>query len=331
MVRPSVLGAAAILLACVACGWLSLVSGSVGSSWLAPLGQDHPLVGKIWDVEARRLILPEELVQGLVGRCYILLGEKHDNPDHHRIQAWIISGLVAGGLEPAVAFEMFRPDQRQAIETARATHPGDADHLAAAVGWDRTGWPSFPIYRPVIEAVLEAALEIRAANLSPNELRGLHERGIDALDPAFTKRFALDRPLPDAPRATLEDDIRRAHCGHGSESMINAMVLIQRARDARMAESLLASSGAKGVVLIAGSGHARRDYGVPAYLALEASEELISSVAMVEVRDGSEDAPAYVEGSRDKVFDFLWFTPRVDDIDPCEKYRKHLERMRKSE
>jgi hypothetical protein len=26
-------------------------------------------------------------------------------------------------------------------------------------------------------------------------------------------------------------------------------------------------------------------------------------------------------------FDYVWFTPAVDDEDPCEKFRKPLERM----
>jgi len=27
-------------------------------------------------------------------------------------------------------------------------------------------------------------------------------------------------------------------------------------------------------------------------------------------------------------FDYVWFTPRVDESDPCEKFREQLEKMR---
>jgi hypothetical protein len=29
-------------------------------------------------------------------------------------------------------------------------------------------------------------------------------------------------------------------------------------------------------------------------------------------------------------FDYVWFTPRVDDEDPCEKFKSQLDRMKKS-
>lgn len=29
-------------------------------------------------------------------------------------------------------------------------------------------------------------------------------------------------------------------------------------------------------------------------------------------------------------FDYVWFTPRVDDKDPCEKFKSQFDRMKKS-
>jgi uncharacterized iron-regulated protein len=305
-----------------------LLMNGFGARWQAPLERGHPLVGKIWDAKGGHFILPEELVGHLSDRRLVLLGEKHDNPDHHRIQGWIIRGLVAGGRRPAVAFEMFSPDQLPAIEAARETRPRDAEHLAEAAGWDKTGWPDFALYRPIVEAVLDGGLQIRSANLSRTELSELRAEGIESLESAFVERFALARPLPEAQQAALATEIRDAHCGHASEEVIGSMVLVQRVRDATMAQSLLTVDGAQRVVLIAGTGHARKDRGVPAYLALEATNEQISSVGIVEVVRDVEDAARYVAGDGDRLFDFLWFTPRIDDLDPCEKYREQLEKMK---
>src|ERR671930_2741560 len=84
-------------------------------TWHIGMGQDHPLVGQIWDVEAARLIDTTTLVQRLTNGRFVLLGEKHDNPDHHRLQAWILKQLSVAGRRPAVAFETFTPDQPPAI------------------------------------------------------------------------------------------------------------------------------------------------------------------------------------------------------------------------
>src|SRR5919197_5092223 len=84
-------------------------------TWHIGMGQDHPLVGQIWDVEAARLIDTTTLVQRLTNGRFVLLGEKHDNPDHHRLQAWILGALLDAGRPPAVGFEMFAVDDGPAI------------------------------------------------------------------------------------------------------------------------------------------------------------------------------------------------------------------------
>src|SRR6266480_2784062 len=93
------------LLALVALAFLAF---SPLPEWQSPLGRDHALIGTIWDVRAGVAITPETFVTRVAARRFVLLGEKHDNPDHHRLQAWVVGALIAAGRRPAVAFEMFR-------------------------------------------------------------------------------------------------------------------------------------------------------------------------------------------------------------------------------
>src|SRR5512145_3183951 len=83
-------------------------------AWKAPLGREHPLVGRIWDTRAGRFVIPTQLVGELARARYVLLGERHDNPDHHRVQATLVRALLAAGRRPAVAFEMFTADDAPA-------------------------------------------------------------------------------------------------------------------------------------------------------------------------------------------------------------------------
>ena len=96
-----------------------------------------------------------------------------------------------------------------------------------------------------------------------------------------------------------------------------------------MAKSLLDGVGTDGIVLIAGAAHARRDRGVPAYLILEEPDAQIASVGLVEVQLDRDNPLDYSSETLAGLFDYLWFTPRVDDLDPCEKYRDQLEKFRK--
>ena len=300
----------------------------LGPPWEAALEREHALVGRIWDTRERRFITPQALVQDVSVSRFLLLGEKHDNPDQHRIQAWIIRELVLKSRWPAVAFEMFSPDQLPGLRDHLASHPRDAMGLARAVRWKESGWPDFELYRPVVEAALEAELEIYPANLSRAELAALRHGDFDTLEQSFVRRFGLDQPLSTERYAIMAEDIRESHCGYVSGAAIPPMIEVQRGRDARMAQTLLDGARRDGIVLIAGAGHARRDRGVPSYLVLEEPEAKISSVALMEVESGANQPVDYLDRRRTPAFDYLWFTPRVDDVDPCEKFREQLEKLK---
>src|SRR5262249_11227032 len=79
---------------------------SVGEhDWLTKLDRDSPLVGKIWDAGAAAFVSPSAMLERLSRAKFVLVGERHDNPDHHRLQAKVIAELVARGRRPAVVLE----------------------------------------------------------------------------------------------------------------------------------------------------------------------------------------------------------------------------------
>jgi len=291
---------------------LLFVASAPLPEWQSPLGRDHPLAGTIWDVGAGTAITPETLITRLASRRFVLLGEKHDNPDHHRLQAWVVGALIAAGRAPTVAFEMFRADQADAIARHLAASPNDSQGLGDALDWKRSGWPAWSMYEPIVAAALGAKLRVVPANLSQAATAAVR-RG--ALDSAEVTRLGLDRPLPDDVRQRLADEIRDGHCGQLPEQHIAPFVGVQRARDASMAAAMRGAGG-DGAVLIAGVGHVRRDMGVPRVL----PDAETASVGFLEVRTGMTAVPAVP-------VDYVWLTPRVDDRDPCERFRKDLEKI----
>jgi uncharacterized iron-regulated protein len=298
-------------------------------SWQAPLRQDHALVGRIWDVAAGAFIDRVTLVERLRQGRFVLLGEKHDNPDHHRLQTWLLRALIAAGRRPAVGFEMFTVADAPALAQQLAAHPGDTDGLAGAVNWQHSGWPAWAMYRSIAEAALQANLPIVATSLAPAMVRALGQSGAEALDATLTARLGLDHTLAADTQTAMAEEIREAHCGHASEQQINAMILIQRARDAQMAESLAAAGQQDGAVLIAGAGHVRRDYGIPAYLGSKTPGVSVISVAFLEVSQDLREPTAYAARFRRQTlpFDYVWFTPRVDEQDPCAAFEESLKKL----
>lgn len=301
--------------------------------WKTTLHADHPLVGVIWDVAAGARISPDELAARLAREPIVLVGERHDHPDHHAIQAWVVTALAASGRRPVVAFEMLDASQEPALRRHLSESPGDAAGLGAAVGWAQSGWPDWALYRPIAEAALGAGLGLRSANLGRDETKALSKGGPGALDPALASRLGLAKPLPEAQRAAIEREIVEGHCGHAPGDALPRMIDVQRARDAHLALALReAAAEADGAVLIAGNGHIRKDHAVPARLREQDPSSRVVSVAVLEVIPGRERAEEYAvdpgAAEAGRLYDYLWFTPRLDDDDACEKYRRELEGMK---
>ena len=308
----------AIVLVLLAAAGCAARGGVTLAPWQAPLEREHPLTGRIWDVRTARFVERDALARRLTGARYVLLGEKHDNPDHHQIQAALVRALLASGRRPAIAFEQLTADQAPALARHLASAPRDAAGLAEAVNWKRSGWPDFALYQPIVEAALNAGVPVVAGNLGTATIRSVARGEPGAVPPELSTRYGLDRPLAPAAQARLTAEIRDAHCGHLPAARVDSMVLAQRARDATLADSLVSRADADGGVLIAGVGHVRADHGVPLYLAARTPSVPIVVVAPLEARDGltkPEDYAAQFDGALP--FDFVWFTPRMDYKDPC--------------
>lgn len=285
----------------------------------------RPAPGRILDTRANGTIDESTLLDRLAGVRFVLLGERHDDPEDHRLQARVLQGLVDRGRRPAVVFEMLSADVAPALAKVLAGPHPTAEALRRAVGWDESGWPPFAIYAPVFETALATGLPIVAGNLSAAALKQVGHGGLDALDPALRASLLLDAPLPEAGRAFLAEDVRTGHCGLLPESVVPRMVDVQAARDASLAAAMArAAQGADGAVLIAGAGHVQRQWDVPFWLRGREPGAKPASLAFVEV------APDQVRpGDEAGLFDYVWYTEPLDTGDPCVVYHEQLEKLRK--
>jgi uncharacterized iron-regulated protein len=259
-----------------------------------PQPATRPLEGRIWDVRAEKFVGADEALARAARATHVILGETHDNAEHHRLQRRALQALPG---TRALAMEQFDSEHQAAIDAAQAKKAG-AEAIADAGRFDRKGW-NWPLYRPLVELAVERGWPIIAANLSRSEARRI------VANPALS-------PLPPAPAVTqqLERDIAENHCGERPQpKLLAGMVEAQRARDARMASLMKGRT-----VLITGNGHARRDVGVPLYL----KDPGVVSVAFLETEPGKTAPREYLRDFYSKAsFDFVWFTARHPRADPC--------------
>ncbi len=232
-----------------------------------------------------------------------VLGEVHDNPAHHAVQATRVAGIAP----KALVFEMLTP-----IDAAKVTLElrDDATALAAALNWQGNGWPSFSDYYPIFAAAPEAA--IFGAGVPREEARDVAKVGIAAAFGEGAQAFGLTEPLSGEEQSAREQLQGDAHCGALPPEMLPLMVDIQRLRDASLARSALDAMAQTGgpVAVITGNGHARSDWGIPALIGW--SNPAVSVYTLGQGEDGTPP---------DGVFDEVAYAPAPERSDPCEVFR----------
>ncbi len=320
------------LLAVALSGCESASQGPEDGRWISPLHQDHPLAGRVWVPSDRRFATAGEVYGALQDADFVLVGEKHNNADHHRYQSLLIREMLAQRRQPAIVFEMLTENQQAALDSHLADSPRDSAGIGEAVGWEARGWPAWRMYQPIADAALAYDAPLRAGGLDREATRAVSSQGVEALGAARARRLRLDEPIGAAMRAGMRGEIHESHCGQLPEQMLDPMVTVTLAKDAVMAGAMIrgrALPGRDSALLIAGTGHVRADWGVPWHLRKLAPDARIVSVGLVEVVADETEPGAYAAAFDGGLpFDFVWFAPRVDDDDPCEVFAEQLRQMR---
>lgn len=319
----------------VSCGGTidGVAPSSPAGNWVSEFERDHPLTGRLWQPARQRFTDADSLLTALARSDFVLIGEKHDNPDHHRLQAWVVERMIASGRRVAVAFEMLTADQIPAMTGYLREHPKDAGGLAAAVNWSETGWPDWQMYRPIAQAALDAGLPVVAADVARGTVRAMGRHGEGALPKDIRDRLGDVRPADAAVKAAMAEEMQESHCNLLSDALTEKMIFIQRVRNAYLAASMVDAAtapGLDGAVLITGTGHARTDRGTPEFLHRMVPGRKVVSVGLIESLPDRRTPEEYAAtfGARSLPFDFVWFTARHGTDDPCKTHADALKRLK---
>ena len=288
--------------------FVGCIAPSAQMSWQSPLFQDHELVGKIWLSEQDRFVTRAELTSLLEQNPLLLLGEKHDNADHHRLRLELLQTLLLPADQSLVVLEMMQRSQQDRLDAlATDDSPFEDTTLATRLAWDTDGWP-WEFYGPAVTLALQRGASLRAGNIDSRDIMQVYSDSSDS----------NTQVLDGEQLAQLERDIDSSHCGLLPPSQFPAMVRVQQARDQQMANVLMSDINMfdQGI-LLAGNYHIRHDLGVPNYLG-ESSPGRPLSVAFLEVDPDYTDPEDYLQQfSQQNAYDVIWFTPALRQDDYC--------------
>ncbi len=245
-------------------------------------------------------LIPGDVLTDMQAADIVILGEVHDNPQHHLVQAEAVEAIAPS----AVVWEMVTEEGAQRLAQTAATNP---EELSRILRWAESGWPPLSMYYPVFEA---ADVPVYGAMVPRAAARAAMERGAATALGADAARYGLTVPLSPEDQAAREADQLAAHCNALPAEALPQMVAIQRLRDAVLARAILRAAEETGgpVAVITGNGHARKDRGIPTFLAR------LQPGLKVFVLGQSEDGIVY--GDFDAVID----SPAAEREDPCKAF-----------
>lgn len=269
-------------------------------AWQSPEGLGHAKLGQIVELRTGAVLSPAQLLERLAAAPKVLVGERHDNPDHHALQLWLLRALAAQRPQGSLLLEMLTPDQQAKVDQMRASMGAGQvpQDMLSALAW-QPGW-AWSLYGPLVQYALRQPYPLLAANLERREVMQI-----------YSQVPALDGSASTAPpvREALFTQIRESHCNLLPESQLPAMLAVQQQRDRRMAQALLAAPEPS--LLFAGAFHVRRELGVPLHLQDLQADQGLQVLILAEV--GSTVNPESA--------DFVWFTPAQPEQDHCAKLR----------
>lgn len=236
----------------------------------------EPATWTALDDERPRTVQAAALLDRMAQREVVLLGEVHDDADHHRWQLQTLAALHARRPDMAIGFEMFPRRVQPALDRWVAGELTVKEFLEQSE-WHRNWNMPAELYLPLFDFARINRIPMLALNIERKLSRAITEKGWDAVPEA--EREGLGRPAPPAEayrdglfevylqHPTLRDKGGKVTKPKKGDAAFRFFVESQTAWDRAMAEALARRAGAGAgkplVVGVMGSGHLRHGHGVP--------------------------------------------------------------------
>ena len=218
----------------------------------------------IYDLEQRQSLTSDEAVKRLQDARIVLVGEHHNNADHHLAQLQIIQALRSAGRKVAIGMEMFRQESQQALNQWTAGQLEEDQFIKIFNDNWTYGWK---LYRPILTYARDNQLPVVGLNVSRKITSQVAYYGFESLN--SEQKGALEGIACNV-TPEYRDFIQKAYGAHGHGRMnLDRFCEAQLVWDSVMAINAIAYLNQHSetiLVIVAGSGHTRK-LGIPTQLA----------------------------------------------------------------
>jgi uncharacterized iron-regulated protein len=146
---------------------------------------------RVWDTKHKRFIDFESMLAAISGVDVLFLGEQHDDPGTHRLEAATLEGLARRRGNVVLAMEMFERDVQPTLDGYLSGRVSEGAFLSGSRPWPRYATD----YRPLVEFARGSKWPVIASDV-PRRLASLVSRrglktildSISTTDRAFAAR-----------------------------------------------------------------------------------------------------------------------------------------------
>lgn len=222
---------------------------------------------RVYDTKRKRIVDFETMTARLAQADLVFLGEQHNDPRTHQLQAAVLEGVARRRSGPIVlALEMFERDVQGTLDGYLAGTVPESTFLATS-----RPWPNYPTdYRPMVEFAKANRWPVVAGNVPRRYASQVARRGlaaVDSLPPAERAFVARDLACPRDAYWERFKGVMGDMSGHGtpmSAEQVEAMVWrtyeAQCIKDETMGEAVAAAHLAAGALVIHANGSFHSDY-----------------------------------------------------------------------
>lgn len=219
---------------------------------------------RLYDLEQQDVVSDDVAIERLIAARFVLVGEHHNNPDHHRAQLQVIQTLHKAGRKVAVGLEMFRRDNQDALDQWIGGQTSESDFKPIYLDNWNFDWK---LYGPIFKYARENRIPMVGLNVSRKITAQVAYKGFASLNEV--QRGSLEGITCNV-TPQYKEFIGKAYGAHGHGNMnFERFCEAQLVWDTAMAVysiDYLEQNPDTIMVIMAGSGHARK-LGIPTQLA----------------------------------------------------------------
>jgi aminopeptidase N len=220
----------------------------------------EPVLG----IRPQKAIKLDEIINNILDKTIIYLGEIHTNYEDHKIQLEVIMSLYEKGRKFAIGMEMFQKPFQKAVDDYISGATGEKEFLKASQYFKRWKF-DYNLYREIIDFAKAKNIPIVALNLRSEIIEKVSKGGLDALTDEEKKEIPEDMNMRDEDYKKRLKEIFEQHEKSESKNF-DYFYQSQILWDETMAHSVnefLRENPDYQIVVLAGVGHIMYDSGIP--------------------------------------------------------------------